>query len=194
VQFDEEPALPRCSTKAAEAGSAPAKPFSGALCLRITRRSDSARAIAGWNYRLWKSHPRRMSFRYLRLGWRATGDGVMLELRQRPMAQTHEAADVISQAGTRPVAGRAKSRDRPRRVARKTCDLCMTAARSSSPALRPTALAHRLLRPPGVDAGASLTRAITASEPGTRNSELHYLPQAAEPLLIGCRVFGFTTA
>ena len=56
------------------------KPFSGALCLSITPPQCFSARINGWKFRIVEKPAAPDEFRYLRLAWRATGDGVMLEL------------------------------------------------------------------------------------------------------------------
>jgi hypothetical protein len=81
VLFDEQPdfaALLDEGGGRAEVTSA--RPFSGALCLSITPPQRFSARINGWTYRIVEHPVAPDEFRYLRLAWRATGDGVMIEL------------------------------------------------------------------------------------------------------------------
>ena len=81
VLFDDEPgfaALLNEGGGSAEVVST--KPFSGALCLSVTPPQRFSAHIAGWKYRIVEKPAAADEFRYLRLAWRATGDGAMLEL------------------------------------------------------------------------------------------------------------------
>jgi hypothetical protein len=81
VLFDEEPDFAALLNEGGgRADVLPAKPFSGALCLSISPPQRFSARIAGWNYRIVERPSATNEFRYLRLAWRATGDGVMLEL------------------------------------------------------------------------------------------------------------------
>jgi putative membrane-bound dehydrogenase-like protein len=81
VLFDEQPdfaALLDEGGGRAEVTSA--RPFSGALCLSITPPQRFSARINGWKYRIVEHPAAPDEFRYLRQAWRATGDGVMIEL------------------------------------------------------------------------------------------------------------------
>jgi putative heme-binding domain-containing protein len=56
------------------------KAFSGTLCLSITPPQRFSARIAAWNYRIVEHPSATNEFRYLRLAWRTSSDGVMLEL------------------------------------------------------------------------------------------------------------------
>ncbi len=79
--FDDEPGFASLLNEGA--GSADvisAKPRSGARCLSITPPQRYSARLPGWKYRIVEKPSTPDEFRYLRLAWRATGDGVMLEL------------------------------------------------------------------------------------------------------------------
>jgi putative membrane-bound dehydrogenase-like protein len=80
VLFDEEPAFAALLNEGGgRAEVLPTKPFSGALCLSITPPQRYSARI-GWKYRIVEHPAAPDEFRYLHLAWRATGDGVMVEL------------------------------------------------------------------------------------------------------------------
>ncbi len=54
--------------------------YAGALCLRVTPPQRYSARIAGWNYRIVEKPSAPDEFRYLRLAWRSSGEGVMVEL------------------------------------------------------------------------------------------------------------------
>jgi putative membrane-bound dehydrogenase-like protein len=56
------------------------RPYAGALCLSITPPQRFSARIPGWKYRIVERPSAPDEFRYLHVAWRATGDGVMLEL------------------------------------------------------------------------------------------------------------------
>jgi hypothetical protein len=56
------------------------KPFAGALCLSIAPPQRFSARIPGWKHQIVEQPAAPDEFRYLRLAWRATGDGVMIEL------------------------------------------------------------------------------------------------------------------
>ncbi|HZJ16185.1 MAG TPA: hypothetical protein VFD27_14115, partial [Chthoniobacteraceae bacterium] len=56
------------------------RPYAGALCLSITPPQRFSASIPGWKYRIVERPSAPDEFRCLRLAWRATGDGVMIEL------------------------------------------------------------------------------------------------------------------
>lgn len=81
VLFDEEPGFAALLTQ--ESGTATIERTGaafGKLCLRITPPQRAAARIPGWNYRIVEKPAAPNEFRYLRLSWRASGAGVMLEL------------------------------------------------------------------------------------------------------------------
>ena len=92
VLFDEEPGFAalledESGTATVEAARAPF----GKLCLRITPPQRAAAQLPGWNYRIVEKPAAANEFRYLRLSWRATGAGVMVELARS--GQWPKAAD-----------------------------------------------------------------------------------------------------
>ncbi len=81
VLFDEEPGFAALLNEGGgRAEVLSAKPFSGALCLSIAPPQRFSARIAGWNYRIVEKPAATNEFRFLRLAWRASGDGVMIEL------------------------------------------------------------------------------------------------------------------
>jgi putative heme-binding domain-containing protein len=81
VLFDDEPGFAALLNEGdGRAEVVPARPFSGALCLSVAPPQRFSARIAGWKFRIVEKPAAPDEFRYLRLAWRATGDGVMLEL------------------------------------------------------------------------------------------------------------------
>jgi len=81
VLFDEQSDFPTLLNEGG--GSAEVlsvKPFAGALCLSVTPPQRFSARIPGWKHRIVERPSAPNEFRYLRLAWRATGDGVMIEL------------------------------------------------------------------------------------------------------------------
>ena len=79
--FDEEPGFASLLNDGdGRAEVVSSKAFAGALCLRVTPAQRYSARIAGWNYRITQKPSAPDEFRYLRLAWRSTGDGVMVEL------------------------------------------------------------------------------------------------------------------
>ncbi|MEW6303250.1 MAG: PVC-type heme-binding CxxCH protein [Verrucomicrobiota bacterium] len=56
------------------------RPHSGALCLSVSPPQRFSARIPGWRFRIVEKPSAPDEFRYLRLAWRATGRGVMIEL------------------------------------------------------------------------------------------------------------------
>ena len=56
------------------------RPYAGALCLSIKPPQRFSARIPGWKYRIVERPSAPDEFRYLRVAWRSTGDGVMIEL------------------------------------------------------------------------------------------------------------------
>ena len=81
VLFDEEPGFASLLNEGdGRAEVVSSKPFAGALCLRVTPPQRYSPRIDGWKYRITEKPSAPDEFRYLRLAWRSTGDGVMVEL------------------------------------------------------------------------------------------------------------------
>ena len=81
VLFDEEPDFSKLLTQ--ESGRATIQSTGaavGKLCLHITPPQRASPQIPGWNYRIVETPGAPDEFRYLRLSWRTSGHGVMLEL------------------------------------------------------------------------------------------------------------------
>jgi len=81
VLFDEEPGFAALLNQ--ESGTATIESTGAAfgnLCLRITPPQRASPRIPGWNFRIVERPAATNEFRYLRLSWRATGAGVMVEL------------------------------------------------------------------------------------------------------------------
>ena len=81
VLFDEEPGFAALLNE--EAGSATIESTGaafGKLCLRITPPQRAGRQISGWNYRIVEKPAAPNEFRFLRLTWRTSSAGVMVEL------------------------------------------------------------------------------------------------------------------
>ncbi len=81
VLFDEEPGFaPLLKEESGTATIESAGAASGKLCLRITPPQRASAKIPGWDYRIVEKPAAPNEFRYLRLAWRASGAGVMIEL------------------------------------------------------------------------------------------------------------------
>jgi len=81
VLFDEEPGFAALLNE--EAGTATIESTGaafGKLCLRITPPQRAGRQISGWNYRIVEKPAATNEFRFLRLTWRTSSAGVMVEL------------------------------------------------------------------------------------------------------------------
>ena len=81
VLFDEEPDFAALLNE--ESGTATIERTGaafGKICLRITPPQKTAAKIPGWKYRIVEIPTAPDEFRYLRLSWRASGAGVMLEI------------------------------------------------------------------------------------------------------------------
>jgi len=81
VLFDEEPgfaALLREESGTATVVSSGAS--SGKLCLHVTPPQRAAKQLPGWNFRIVEKPAGANEFRFLRLSWKASGAGVMVEL------------------------------------------------------------------------------------------------------------------
>ncbi len=79
--FDEEPGFAALLKE--ESGTATIENTGaafGKLCLRITPPQRAGVKIPGWNYSIVEKPAAPNEFRFLRLSWRAKGDGVMIEL------------------------------------------------------------------------------------------------------------------
>ena len=79
--FDEEPGFAALLNE--EAGTATIESTGaafGKLCLRITPPQRAGRQISGWNYRIVEKPAATNEFRFLRLTWRTSSAGVMVEL------------------------------------------------------------------------------------------------------------------
>jgi putative heme-binding domain-containing protein len=79
--FDEEPGFAELLTDGdGRAKVAGAGAFAGRLALRVSPPQRFAVKIPNWNYQIVEKPAGPNEFRYLRLAWRAEGEGVMLEL------------------------------------------------------------------------------------------------------------------
>jgi putative membrane-bound dehydrogenase-like protein len=81
VLFDEEPGFAALLKE--ESGTATIESTGaafGKLCLRITPPQRASKQLPGWNYRIVEKPAATNEFRFLRLSWRASGAGVMVEL------------------------------------------------------------------------------------------------------------------
>ncbi len=81
VLFDEEPGFAALLKE--ESGTATIESTGaafGKLCLRISPPQRAAKQLPGWNYRIVEKPAAPNEFRYLRLSWRTSGAGVMVEL------------------------------------------------------------------------------------------------------------------
>lgn len=54
--------------------------FSGEMHLKITPPQKASPRIPGWGYRIVEKPTKANEFRYMRLAWKTTGDGVMVEI------------------------------------------------------------------------------------------------------------------
>jgi putative heme-binding domain-containing protein len=79
--FDEEPGFAALLNEGdGRAEVVSTRAYAGALCLRVSPSQRYSPRIAGWKHRIVETPSAPDEFRYLRLAWRATGDGVMVEL------------------------------------------------------------------------------------------------------------------
>ncbi len=79
--FDEEPGFAaQLNEGAGEAQVLGTKSFSGVFCLAITPPQRYSARIVGWQYRIVENPSSTNEFRFLRLAWRTSGAGVMIEL------------------------------------------------------------------------------------------------------------------
>lgn len=81
VLFDEEPGF--AALLKDESGTASIENTGaafGKLCLRVTPPQRASPQLPGWNYRIVEKPAATNEFRYLRLSWRASAAGVMVEL------------------------------------------------------------------------------------------------------------------
>jgi putative membrane-bound dehydrogenase-like protein len=81
VLFDEEPGFAALLNQ--ESGTATIESTGaafGKLCLRITPPQRASKQLPGWNYRIVEKPAGTSEFRFLRLSWKASGAGVMVEL------------------------------------------------------------------------------------------------------------------
>ena len=81
------------------------KPYAGNSHLRVTPPQRHAPRIAGWNYRVVeKPAPpgdgALQEIRYLRMAWRAEGDGVMIELADNGACPAADSATRRYYSGT----------------------------------------------------------------------------------------------
>jgi hypothetical protein len=81
VLFDEEPGFAALlKEESGKARVVRTGAFAGRWCLQISPPQPAAAKIPGWEYRIVEKPAGVNEYRYLRLAWRAGGDGVMLEL------------------------------------------------------------------------------------------------------------------
>lgn len=81
VLFDEESEFASLLNRGdGRAAVVPRQPFAGALCLSVTPPQRFNAKIPGWGFRIVEKPAAEGEFRYLRLAWRAAGEGVMVEL------------------------------------------------------------------------------------------------------------------
>jgi putative membrane-bound dehydrogenase-like protein len=81
VLFDEEPGF--AALLSTESGTATIETTGaafGKLCLRITPPQRASAKIPGWNFRIVEKPAATNEFRFLRLSWKASGAGVMVEM------------------------------------------------------------------------------------------------------------------
>ncbi|MBI5801308.1 MAG: c-type cytochrome [Verrucomicrobia bacterium] len=81
VLFDEEPGFAALLKE--ESGTATIESTGaafGKLCLRISPPQRAAKQLPGWNYRVVEKPAATNEFRFLRLTWKSSGPGVMVEL------------------------------------------------------------------------------------------------------------------
>lgn len=81
VLFDEEPGFAALLNQ--ESGTATVESTGaafGKLCLRITPPQRASKQLPGWNYRIVEKPAATNEFRFLRLSWKASGAGAMVEL------------------------------------------------------------------------------------------------------------------
>lgn len=99
--------------------------FAGHWCLHITAPQRAASTIKGWNYHIVEKPTAPSEFRYLRLAWRSSGAGVMIELAnngQWPKAED-AAGRYVSGVNTTPWKAHQTSTTVPRSWATVTVDL-----------------------------------------------------------------------
>lgn len=143
VLFDEEPGFAallteETGTAVIESGGA----ASGKLCLRITPLQRAAARLPGWDYRIVERPAASNEFRYLRLSWRASGVGVMLELARSGAWPAAEDPNGRYFAGRNTTGwqGRPVSDQAPRAWESVTIDLWKDMGDSSLTGLAPTAM------------------------------------------------------
>ncbi len=143
VLFDEEPGfaalLKEESGTAAVVGTGA---ISGKLCLHVTPPQRANRQLPGWNYRILEKPAATNEFRFLRLSWKTSGAGVMVELARSGQWPTAEDRNGRYHAGRNTTAwqSREASPSAPREWDTVTVDLWKDLGNCTLTGLAPTAM------------------------------------------------------
>ena len=143
VLFDEEPGFAALLKE--ESGTATIESTGavfGKLCLRITPPQRAAAKIPGWDYRIVEKPAAPNEFRFLRLSWRASGAGVMIELARSGAWPKAEDANGRYYAGRNTTAWQARetSAKVPREWDTVTLDLWKDLGNCTLTGIAPTAM------------------------------------------------------
>ncbi|GDY22860.1 hypothetical protein LBMAG56_42070 [Verrucomicrobiota bacterium] len=143
VLFDEEPGFAALLKE--ESGTATIESTgaaSGKICLRISPPQRAAKQLPGWNYRIVEKPAAPNEFRYLRLSWKASGAGVMVELARSGNWPKADDATGRYFAGRNTTAWQARevSAKPPRDWDTVTLDLWRDSGNTTLTGLAPTAL------------------------------------------------------
>ena len=143
VLFDEEPGFAALLTE--ESGTAAIASTGaafGKLCLHVTPPQRAARQLPGWNFRIVEQPAATNEFRFLRLSWRASGAGVMVELARSGQWPKAEDANGRYYAGRNTTSWQARqtSATAPREWDTVTLDLWKDMGNFTLTGFAPTAL------------------------------------------------------
>ncbi len=145
VLLDEEPEFARLLNEGsgrAEMSSGGA--FAGALCLRIAPPQRYRARMPQWNFRIVETPSAPDEFRYLRLAWRAEGEGVMIELAAEGQWPPADSARRRYYAGRNTTKWQAQAADSghtpPREWREELFDLWQDNGRFTLTGLAPTAM------------------------------------------------------
>jgi putative membrane-bound dehydrogenase-like protein len=143
VLFDEEPGFAALLTdQAGTASVVQDGASSGRFCLHVTPPQRAAATIPGWKYRVVEQPSAPDEYRYLRLTWRASGAGAMVELARSGQWPKAEDPDGRYFAGrnTTPWQARQTSARTPREWDTVTLDLWKDLGSFTLTGLAPTAM------------------------------------------------------